>query len=312
MQGERVIEKKLGVLYSVGAFTIWGFLPIYWKLIREVSSVAIVGHRIVWSFVFMIAIILVLRKWSIFKAELRRTFKNKKTALCITLAAITITINWLTYIWGVNNNHILETSLGYYINPLISILLGMIFLKERFNGLKWLAFLLAIAGVLYMSFHFGSIPWIALLLAFSFAIYGLLKKTVDLSAMFGLTIETLVLTPFAAIYLFSLEAGHWSSIEWLSFTPLLLVGAGILTAIPLLLFASGAKRIPLSMLGFLQYIAPTMTLIIGVFVYHEPFSYVHLVSFILIWLGLLTYSYSVFKTREKSAKQSPPDGVNSI
>ena len=194
-------NNKLGVLYTAGAFILWGVLPIYWKLIRNVPPVAIIGHRIVWSFVFMIVVILALGKRSLFTAEIMRTLKNRKTALCITCASMIITINWLTFIWAVNSSHVVEASLGYYINPLVSILLGMIFFKEKFNRPQWLAFLLAIAGVLYLTLHFGSVPWVALLLAVSFAFYGLLKKTVDLNAMFGLAIETMICGP-AGNYLF--------------------------------------------------------------------------------------------------------------
>ncbi|GGC97099.1 transporter [Thalassobacillus devorans] len=288
-------NNKLGVIYTGGAYVLWGFLPIYWKLVQEVSPIAILGHRIVWSFVFMIGVILILRKWKVFQSEIKRTWKNKKSALGITFASIAISINWLTYIWAVNNDHVVEASLGYYINPLVSILLGMIFFKETFNRPQWLAFILAAAGVAYMTFNFGSVPWLALMLAFSFGIYGLLKKTVDLNAMFGLTIETLIMTPIAAIYLLSLPQENWANIEWLSVTSLLLFGAGVATAIPLLLFAAGAKRIPLSMVGFLQYIAPTIMLVIGVFLYKEPFTHVHLVSFLFIWSGLLIYTYARVK-----------------
>ncbi|WP_085506375.1 EamA family transporter RarD [Thalassobacillus devorans] len=288
-------DNKLGVIYTGGAYVLWGFLPIYWKLVQEVSPIAILGHRIVWSFVFMIGVILIWRKWNEFRSEIKRTWKNKKSALGITFASIAISINWLTYIWAVNSEHVVEASLGYYINPLVSILLGMIFFKETFNRPQWLAFILAAAGVAYMTINFGSVPWLALMLAFSFGIYGLLKKTVDLNAMFGLTIETLIMTPIAAIYLLSLPQANWGSIDWLSTTSLLLFGAGVATAIPLLLFAAGAKRIPLSMVGFLQYIAPTIMLIIGVFLYKEPFTHVHLVSFLFIWAGLLIYTYARVK-----------------
>ena len=296
-------DNKLGAIYTALAYTIWGILPIYWKMVEKVSPLAILGHRIVWSFAFMMALIISLHKWRDFIVEFKKTWHNKKTALTITCASLILSINWLTFIWAVNSEHIVETSLGYYINPLVSILLGMIFFKEKFNFYQWLAFIMALAGVLYITFQFGSVPWVALLLAFSFGIYGLLKKKVDLSAMLGLGIETMVMTPVAAIYLIYLASGQWSSVNWLSSTPYLLFGAGIVTAIPLLLFASGAKKIPLSMVGFLQYIAPTLILILGVFLYGEPFTHVHLVSFVLIWMGLLIYTYSRFKTVKEDDKK---------
>ncbi|MFD1019954.1 EamA family transporter RarD [Thalassobacillus hwangdonensis] len=290
-------DNKLGIVYTAGAYILWGFLPVYWKLIQQVPAMEILAHRIVWSFIFMIGIVLVIRKWSPFKQECRRILKNKKNFIGITFASIAISINWLTYIYAVNTDHVVEASLGYYINPLVSILLGMIFLQERFNRAQWIAFILAGAGVLYMTMEFGSVPWLALLLAFSFGTYGLLKKIVSLNAIFGLTIETLLITPVALIFLtFQGTAMHTEASVG---TVLLLLGAGVVTAVPLLLFSSGAKRIPLSMVGFLQYFAPTIMLIIGVFFYNEPFTQVHVVSFALIWAGLVVFTFARMKRLKK-------------
>ncbi|MCP3027445.1 EamA family transporter RarD [Halobacillus sp. A5] len=291
-------DDKLGIIYTTGAYVLWGFLPIYWKLMQHIPPFEILAHRIIWSAVFMTLVILVLRKKKQFIDEAKQVWRKKRSLVGITLASFMISLNWLTYIWGVNNNHVIEASLGYYINPLVSILLGMIVLKETFSRPQWIAFLLAGSGVIYMTIHFGSVPWIALLLAFSFGMYGLLKKLVPLNAMFGLMIETLIVSPIALIYLLGIKQTY-EQVEWVSWNTVLVFGAGIATAIPLLLFAAGAKRIPLSMVGFLQYIAPSIMLILGVFLYDEPFTEVHAVSFTLIWAGLAVYTFSRMKRLKK-------------
>ncbi|MCA1020805.1 EamA family transporter RarD [Halobacillus litoralis] len=292
-------DQKLGIIYTAGAYILWGILPIYWKWIQDISAFEILAHRIVWSFVFMSLIIVVLQKQQPFLKECRRILKNKRQMIGITLASVTISINWVTYILAVNTDHVVEASLGYYINPLVSILLGMVFLQERFSKAQWIAFALAATGVLYMTLKFGSIPWLALLLAFSFGTYGLLKKLVPLNAMFGLTIETLIVTPAALFFLVQQQSGPWASVDWGTLTILLVFGAGVVTAVPLLLFSAGAKRIPLSMVGFLQYFAPTIMLVIGVFLYDEPFTSVHAVAFTFIWSGLAVYTMARMKRMKK-------------
>ncbi|MGP4068583.1 EamA family transporter RarD [Halobacillus sp. B29] len=300
-----ISEQKLGIIYTAGAYILWGFLPIYWKLIQQIPAFEILAHRIVWSFIFMVFLVIVINKRKPFMKELRAIVNNRIRLIGITLASITISINWVTYIWAVNTDHVVEASLGYYINPLVSILLGMVVLKETFSRAQWLAFFLAGCGVLFMTINFGSVPWIALLLAFSFGSYGLLKKLVPLNAMYGLTIETLIVSPVALIYLLNQQSGQWMQTDWLSLTTVLVFGAGIVTAIPLLLFSAGAKRIPLSMVGFLQYFAPTIMLIIGVFLYNEPFTHIHAISFTLIWAGLAVYTVTrVKRLRKYEAKAS--------
>lgn len=288
-----VDENKLGVIYTTISYILWGFLPIYWKLVQQVPAGEILAHRIIWSFVFMLAIIMVLRKWQGLGRELVKIFRNKKILVGISIASVVISTNWLLYIWAVNSDHVIQASLGYYINPLISILLGMLVLKEKLNIWQIISFLLAGLGVIYLTVNFGVFPWLSILLALSFGLYGLLKKMVDISPMFGLTIETMIVSPIAIIYLASRPSTANVSVAGIfSPTALLLFGAGVATAVPLLLFASGAKRIPLSMVGFLQYIAPTIMLIIGVFLYDEVFTSAHLVSFILIWTALAIYTLS--------------------
>ncbi|QHE51260.1 EamA family transporter RarD [Pontibacillus sp. HMF3514] len=293
-------EYKLGVLYTAGAYVLWGILPLYWKMVQVVPAAEILAHRIVWSFLFMLGIVFFTKNWSKFKAECKDIVKHKKKLIGITLASIMISINWVTYIWGVNSDHVVQASLGYYINPLVSIVLGMIVLKEKLTKVQYVSFFLAALGVGNLIYHFHQVPWVAIFLALSFGMYGLLKKTVKLSAMFGLTIETMIVTPVALLFLANT---HWGGGGSLTISPLvtwLLIGAGVMTAIPLLLFASGAQRVPLSMVGFLQYIAPTIMLLFGVFLYGEPFTNVHLVSFTLIWTALLLYTIS--KTRLMSPR----------
>ncbi|MFC0524259.1 EamA family transporter RarD [Pontibacillus salicampi] len=304
-------DYKLGIFYTLSAYTLWGVLPLYWKVIQDVPAGEILAHRIVWSFLLMLAIVLVTRNGKELLQETKALLKNKKKTIGITLASLTISVNWLTYIWAVNADHVVEVSLGYYINPLISIVLGMLVLKEKLSPWQVVSFVLAGIGVANLIFQFHQVPWVALLLAFSFGTYGLLKKQIQLSSMFGLTIETLIVTPIALLYL--VQSGP-ASFTISTVVTALLIGAGVMTAIPLLFFASGARRIPLSMVGFLQYIAPTLMLLLGVFLYKEPFTETHLVSFLFIWSALIIYSLSRTKAfiyieqklfpRQKSAEQN--------
>ncbi|HLR01244.1 MAG TPA: EamA family transporter RarD [Virgibacillus sp.] len=288
----RLKESNQGILYAASAYTLWGFLPIYWKLVDNVSAGGILAHRIIWSFIFMLTLVLILGKKTSFFKECQSILSDRKKWIGISLAGIVISINWLTYIWAVNSGHVIQASLGYYINPLVSILLGIIVLKEGITKRQLFSFILAGIGVLYLTISYGVFPWISLALAFSFGLYGLLKKTVDISAMFGLTIETLVVTPMALLYVIAFSNETLQADVFLSHTGILLIGAGIATALPLLLFAKGAKQIPLSMIGFLQYIAPTIMLFLGVFLYKETFSSEHFISFLLIWIALIVYMLS--------------------
>ncbi|MCP8617353.1 EamA family transporter RarD [Salirhabdus salicampi] len=292
---------KLGILCAAGAYILWGFLPLYWKLVEHISALEVLAHRIVWAFVFMMIIVVISKQWNVFKLECLSIIKDRNKLFGITAASLVISINWLVYIWAVNNNHVVEASLGYYVNPLVSILLGVLVLKEQLNKWQIGAFILATIGVLNMTIHFGSIPWVALLLAISFGLYGLLKKLVSVNSVFGLTIETLIVTPIALLFLSTVHSNGTGGFQ-LSTDPvvaLLLVGTGMATAIPLLLFASGAKRIPLSMVGFLQYFAPTIMLILGVLLFKEPFTTVHMISFTFIWSALTIYTLSRTKLLTK-------------
>lgn len=276
-------ETKMGVIYAGFSYILWGLLPIYWKVLDHVNAKEILANRVFWSFIFMTVILLLTKKWVLFLQTLRGFTKNKKQMYALILASLLISINWFVYIWAVNSGHMIEASLGYYINPLVSIILGMFVLKEKLTAYQYISFVLAVVGVLIISISHGQIPWIAIILALSFGLYGLAKKLINVESAVGLTLETLVVTPIAAIYLgYLFYNGSSSFLTQSAGTDLFLIGAGAATAVPLLYFAKGAQKIPLSLLGFIQYISPTLTLILGVFVYDEHFSKVQLLSFMFI------------------------------
>lgn len=287
-------EMKIGSISTFSAYLLWGFLTMYWKLLNDVPAMEILAHRIVWSFVFMIVLLFFMREFTSFISEWKKLIRNPKELLRVTIAAVLITTNWFLFIWAVTSGNVLQASLGYYINPLVSILLGIIVLREQVTMKQGIAFGLAACGVLYLTFSSGVFPWISIVLAFTFAIYGLLKKKIDLSSTHGLTIETMLIAPIALIYLLVLPMSSFSFAPMVTSDNLLLIGGGIATAIPLLLFATGAKVIPLSMVGILQFITPTIMLILGVFLYNEDFTVTNLIAFIFIWSALLLYLNTVF------------------
>ncbi|MFC7391487.1 EamA family transporter RarD [Scopulibacillus cellulosilyticus] len=293
MESSQSKELMLGALAAIGAYVLWGVLPIYWKLIDGVTAEEVLAQRIIWSFIFMFIIVLITRNMPLLVCDIKQLVATPKKLFSIIAASFVITINWYIFIWAVGHGHVVQSSLGYYINPLISVLMGVIFLKERLSMWQIVSFIIALIGVLLMTIETGTFPWISLGLALSFGLYGLLKKTIHLRAMTGLTIETFIVAPIALIYLvfFNSHAGHSMMFVKPSLT-LLLMGAGIVTAIPLLLFAVGANRISLTMVGFFQYIAPTLMLILGTLLYHEPFNRDNLVTFILIWASLILYAVS--------------------
>jgi len=291
-----------GILAGIGAYMFWGLFPIYWRLLEEVPAIEILTNRMVWSFVFMAIILTVQKDWEWF----REAAHNRKTLLTYTLAAILLSINWFTYIWAVNAGFVVEASLGYFINPLVNILLGVIFLGEKLRRGQVAAVILAGLGVVYLTISYGSLPWISLVLAFTFGMYGLIKKTAKLESMHGFSLETTVLFLPALLFLLYREANSVDALVHQGpAVTLLLVLAGPVTSIPLLLFGYSARRIPLSMLGFIQYIAPTLQFMLGVFVYVEPFPPTRLVGFSIIWLALLVYSLeSVFYNRKEKPEVS--------
>lgn len=276
-----------GILFAFGAYGIWGFLPVFWKALQEVPAPQILSHRILWSF-FLLLGVLALRGEV---RPLRTAMNSHRLRLVLIVAALLLGLNWLIYIWAVNAGFIVETSLGYFINPLVNVLLGVVFLRERLRLMQWVPIALAAAGVLYMTIATGVFPWISLVLAFSFAMYGLLKKLAPVGALQGLTAETgvLVLPSFVFLgYLLSQGEPIFGPADPLTIG--LLMFSGGLTAVPLLLFGGAARRINLSTLGLIQYIAPSIQLLLGVLVYNEPFSLDRAIGFSLIWIALFIYS----------------------
>jgi chloramphenicol-sensitive protein RarD len=290
-----------GIWYGIGAYVLWGFFPIYWKVLHVVPALQVIGHRIGWSFAVLSVYLLVTRQWQ----EFRSLAFNPKTIAIYAVAGILLTINWLVYVWGVNAGFIVETSLGYFINPLLSVLMGVIFLRERLRPVQWIPVGIAAIGVIYLTSVYGRLPWIALSLALSFGFYGLVKKLAPLGSLYGLTLETAIMFPAALIYLVFLQmTGSGSFLHQGATVDLFLFGAGIVTTIPLLMFASAARQIPLTMVGILQYIAPTLQFLLGVFVYKEAFDRAHLIGFGMVWAALI-----IFWVENFVAKRAPLEPI---
>jgi chloramphenicol-sensitive protein RarD len=275
-----------GIVYALSAYIFWGLHPIYWKLLQEVPSVEIVSHRIIWSFVFFVIIVSFRKEWK----KLTRKIKDSKNKLIIFLPALLIGSNWALYIWAVNAGFIIETSLGYFICPLITVFLGVVFLHENLRRIQWIAVLIAGTGVLIMSFIYGQFPWISLYLAGTWGTYGLLRKKSPLSSVEGLTLETALLSVPAVIYLVYLTMSNTGSFFIDLPTSLLLIGSGITSGLPLLVFIVGARMINLSLIGILQYIYPTLIFIVGAFIYGEPLSEAKMIGFMFIWSALIIYT----------------------
>jgi len=289
---------KKGVWLGIGAYAAWGLFPIYWKWLHVVPAPQLLAHRIVWSFVLLAVVVTVARQW--------RAFRNEafhwRTVRIYFVAAVLLSINWLTYVWAVNAGYIIETSLGYFINPLLSVLLGVVILHERLRRVQWIAVGLATAGVIYLTLAYGTPPWIALILAFSFGLYGFVKKTAPLGALHGLTLETALLFVPMLIYLIFAEVrGDGVFLRTDGVSTLLLIGAGLVTVVPLLMFAASVRLIPLSLIGILQYIAPTLQFLIGVLIFKEPFTPTQLIGFGLVWAALIVFTSESFWARRRAA-----------
>ena len=287
---------KKGILYALGAYITWGLFPFYWKILAGVPALQLLGHRILWSFITLIVLLLISWQWKTIRNGL-----NRRILVIYSVAAVLIAINWLTYVWAVGKGFIIETSLGYFINPLLSVLLGVIFLRERLRPLQWLPIGLAAVGVLYLTFAYGSLPWVALTLAISFGFYGLVKKNAPLDALPGLTMETgLLFLPALGFLLYSEFNGTGAFLHTTPLLNLMLLGAGLVTIVPLLMFASAAKRIPLTMIGVLQYVNPTIQFLLGTLVYKEPFDHHRLIGFGIVWVALILFVLEGFLRRPKS------------
>jgi chloramphenicol-sensitive protein RarD len=294
------------VILGLMAWTMWGFFPLYWPLLEPAGAVEILAHRIFWSLVVMLAVVLVMRK----RAALLATLADRRTRWLLAVAAVLITVNWGTYIYGVNSHHVVETSLGYFINPLVSVLLGVVVLGERLRRLQWAALALAGTAVLALTVEYGRPPWISLVLAFSFGSYGLAKKKANAGAVESLVIETMVVSPVALAYLVFLTASGASTFasEGAGHVALL-VGTGVVTVIPLLCFGGAATRIPLSTLGLMQYLTPTVQFLLGILVFHEPMPAMRWVGFSLIWLALVLFTIESLRSRRRHLRVRPEETV---
>lgn len=285
-----------GGFFAFSAFLIWGLSPIYWKALHEVGAFEIILHRVLWSVVFLMPLVVAGRQW----AEFKRAIKSPKILSILLVTAILVGSNWLIYIWAVNNGRVLQASLGYYINPLVNVFLGMLFLRERLRRAQAVAVVLAALGVLTITLRYGVFPWVSLSLAFSFGLYGLVRKVAAVGALVGLTVETLLLTVPAGLWVFHLHQTHSGAFLRSGIhTDILLMGTGILTATPLLLFNLGARRITLATLGFIQYTAPTGMLVLGITIFGESFTRIQAVTFGLIWAALAIYSWDTVRFHRK-------------
>jgi chloramphenicol-sensitive protein RarD len=275
-----------GAIYAAISYTLWGIFPIYFKALHQVPSEQVVAHRIVWSFLFLISLVAVRRDIPSLKSVIK-----PHTLLIYLVTGVLLAINWSVYIWAINNGFVVEASLGYFINPLVSVLLGMIFLGEKLRRAQWFPLGLAVAGVIYLALNYGSLPWIALALAVTFGLYGLMKKIAPLGSLQGLTLETAaIFLPALGYLLFAGLHGTGSFGHSDLLTTLLLVLTGVVTAVPLLFFAAGARRVTLTTMGLLQYISPIMQFLIGIFVFGEAFTSARLFGFAIIWLALIIFS----------------------
>ncbi len=285
-------KHKLGLLYGVGAYVLWGLFPLYWPLLQPATSLEIVSHRAVWTMVFCIVVLAVTHA---LKSTLA-TFKRPKVAARLFTTTILISINWLVYVWATNNGHVVEASLGYYINPLIIIAFGVILLKEKMRGLQWVAVSIATVGVVILTVDYGRLPWVALALALTWGTYGLVKKQLGLGALEGLAIETMIaFIPYCGYLIFIGAKGEGQFGHGIGLTTLL-ISAGAITAIPLLLFNGSTNRLPYTTIGLLQYITPTIQFSIGVWVNHEAMPTARWVGFIVIWIALMTLAADLVKS----------------
>ena len=286
-------ERTTGFLATISCFLLWGALPIYWKLLEGVGAYEILAHRIIWSFFVMIPVLIVLRKIDLFKSTVRELIHNKKKGLLQIASCLLICANWCIFIWAVTNDHIVDSSFGYYINPLMSVFLGVLIFHERLSRLKWFAIAIAACGILWMSFRLGHMPYISLGVALTFSLYGAAKKGLHISPFVSITLEAFLVLPIFlgyVIYLGETGTGHF--LIGNTVYTVCLIGAGVVSALPLVLFSVGANHLPLNVLGFCQYISPTISLLIGIFLYNEPFNATQMTGFGVIWLSIIIFTIS--------------------
>jgi chloramphenicol-sensitive protein RarD len=296
-----VSDQRRGFLLGVAAYTMWGIFPLYWTLLEPAGAVEILAHRICWSLVVMVALVLLLRR----TAQLRAIFASPRLLLLLTVASVVIALNWGGFIWGVNNDRVVEVSLGYFINPLVTVLLGVVVLGERLRPLQWAAIGIAAAAVVNLTLDYGQPPWVAFLLAFSFGTYGLAKKKADVEAVESLTFETLVLTPLAIGYLVWLWANGSANFgAHGALHALLLITTGAITALPLICFGAAAIRVSMTTIGLLQYLAPTLQFALGVLVFHEEMTPAKWLGFSLVWVALVIFTGEALRHRHRQLRMS--------
>jgi len=304
-----VDERRLGVISGLGAYALWGVFPLYFPLLEPASGIEIVAHRVLWSLVFVGLLLTVVRRWGLVRAAVR----DRRTVLVLAAAAMLIAVNWLVYVYGVNSGQVVETSLGYFINPLVSVLLGVVVFSERLRPLQWVAVAIAAVAVSVLTVDYGRPPWIALSLAASFGLYGVMKKLVSVEAAPGLFLETALVAVPAGVVLSVLHGqGTGTFAQAGTGHAFLLASAGIATAVPLLLFAAAARRIPLSTVGLLQYLTPLMQLGIGVFVYGEPMPPARLAGFVIVWVALAVFTADSLRHARAGSRRAAREPVPAV
>lgn len=292
----------MGVITALSAYGLWGFLPIFFKLLEHVDPFVVVAFRILFSLVF-VAIVLLIRGQM---AEVGAALRNRRVLFTLTISAVLVAGNWVTFIWAIVNERVLDTSLGYFINPMVSVLIGLVLLGEKLSPLQWAATALAMAAIAIQAIGLGSLPWVAIVLAVSFAFYGYVRKTVDVGSSAGLMVETIVLVPVSLAYIaFTFVSGPTAGYVSDPQTLMLLALTGPATAVPLMLFAFAARQLPLSTIGMFQYIAPSMGFVTAIFLFGEPLETPRLISFALIWLSLVTFTIGSYRNRVAAAKVRP-------
>jgi chloramphenicol-sensitive protein RarD len=295
-----------GVWYGVAAYSLWGLLTLYWRLFPSVPAIQILAHRFVWSFVVLSVII--AASWQQRRVALRTI--GARAVVLYAIAAVLIGANWFLYVFSVNNGFVVESSLGYFMTPLVNVLMGVVVFRERLRSMQWLAVAFAFSGVLWLTLAYGTLPWIGLALAASFGSYGLVKKKATLPSLEGLTLETAVLVIPALVYLAAIDrAGEAAFLHSGVATDVLLVAAGVVTVVPLLLFATAVRRVPLSVVGILQYIAPTIQFLLGVYAFHEPFTRTQLTGFGLVWVGLVVFTLDSVRLRSSPSLAAVDEGL---
>jgi chloramphenicol-sensitive protein RarD len=289
---------KAGVIFALAAYSMWGIAPMYFKLLTGVPALEIVMHRIVWSVLVLCLLLFVRKKFG----QVLKAIRDPKIIATLSISGLLLAVNWLIFIWAVNNNRMLDASLGYFINPLFNVLLARLFLQESLTRLQLLAVFVALSGVAFLIFSYGQLPWIALMLATSFSIYGLLRKKVTVDSMPGLFIESCILLPFALLYWFVIDTSSGNMLANSFDLNITLLLAGVVTTAPLLCFTAAARRIRYTTLGFFQYIGPSLMFLIAVLLYQEPLDKTRIVAFVFVWSGLLIYVYESLRTYQKSRR----------